>query len=146
MSDSSLCDWTLQNIELVAARIFMRLTAIARRLCRGYHEAAVLLSSSSLLSSSYRNRTVVWRRMAQHCRLMGIADETVGLCHRISNCSAPILAYTLQEGRTPLHHASKAGKEAAVAVLLEAKADVNLTDEVRRIAIGEYRCRSCSFD
>ena len=45
-------------------------------------------------------------------------------------------AYTLQEGRTPLHHASQAGKEAAVAALLEAKADVNLTDKVRHIAIG----------
>ena len=83
---------------------------------------------------------------------MGIA-ETLGLGHRVSNCSAQIcqrrdylhirgmlaserpLAH-MQEGRTPLHHASQAGKEAAVAALLEAKADVNSTDKVRRIAIG----------
>ena len=56
------------------------------------------------------------------------------------------LAHTLQEGRTPLHHASQAGKEAAVAALLEAKADVNSTDKVRRIAIGAYRCRGVAFD
>ena len=46
------------------------------------------------------------------------------------------LAHTLQEGRTPLHHASQAGQEAVAAALLEAKADVNSTDKVRRIAIG----------
>ena len=40
----------------------------------------------------------------------------------------------LQEGRTTLHLASHAGKEAVVAALLEAKADVNSTDMVRRIA------------
>ena len=47
----------------------------------------------------------------------------------------------MQEGRTPLHHASQAGKEAVVAALLEAKADVNSTDKVRRIAIGASGCR-----
>ena len=46
------------------------------------------------------------------------------------------MADTLQEDRTPLLHASKEGKEAVVAALLEAKADVNSTDKVRRIAIG----------
>ena len=46
------------------------------------------------------------------------------------------MAHTLQEGRTPLLHASQAGKEAVVAALLEAKADVNSQDKVRRIAIG----------
>ena len=50
------------------------------------------------------------------------------------------MAYTLQEDRTPLHHASQAGKEAVVAALLEAKADVNSTDKVRRLATGEYGC------
>ena len=52
------------------------------------------------------------------------------------------LAHTLQEGRTPLHHASQAGKEAVAVALLEAKADVNSTDQVRRIAIGAYRCHN----
>ena len=52
----------------------------------------------------------------------------------------------MQEGRTPLHHASQAGKEAAVAALLEAKADVNSTDKVRRVAIGTFTCRCFAFD
>ena len=34
--------------------------------------------------------------------------------------------------------ASQAGKEAVVVALLEAKADVNSTDKVLRIAIGAY--------
>ena len=46
------------------------------------------------------------------------------------------MAHTLQEGRTPLLHASQAGKEAVVAALLEAKADVNSTDKARRIDWG----------
>ena len=46
------------------------------------------------------------------------------------------MAYTLQVGRTPLNHASRAGRVALAWALLEAKADVNSTDKVRRIAIG----------
>ena len=46
------------------------------------------------------------------------------------------LAHTLQEGRAPPHHASQAGKEAVVAALLEAKADVNSTDKVQRTRLG----------
>ena len=56
------------------------------------------------------------------------------------------MADTLQEDRTPLLHASKEGKEAVVAALLEAKADVNSTDKVRRIAIGEHGCGCIAFN
>ena len=35
-------------------------------------------------------------------------------------------------GRTPLHHASVQGQTYATEVLLEAKADVNAADKVRR--------------
>ena len=70
---------------------------------------------------------------------------------------------SLQDGRKPLHmslakvtdleHYEDAllygakkvieGKVALAEALLEAKADVNWTDKVRRIAIGAYRCRCC---
>ena len=46
------------------------------------------------------------------------------------------MAYTLQEGRTPLHRAAQAGKEAVVAALLEAKADVNSTNKVQCTRLG----------
>ena len=42
------------------------------------------------------------------------------------------VAYTLQEGRTPLHHASENGRIMVTEALLEAKADVNASDKVRR--------------
>ena len=41
-------------------------------------------------------------------------------------------ALGLQEGRTPLHHASENRQIKATEALLEAKADVNATDNVRR--------------
>ena len=41
-------------------------------------------------------------------------------------------ALELQEGRTPLHHALEIGQIEVTVMLLEAKADVNATDNVRR--------------
>ena len=82
-------------------------------------------------------RIIEWREPGMHNLHEGLlidsSTETI-YCRSVRP-----LAH-MQEGRTPLHHASQAGKEAAVAALLEAKADVNLTDKVRRLAIGEYGC------
>ena len=92
----------------------------------------------------------VWFSPPDRSGFLPFISKTLGLGYRISNSSVHIcprsrseipLAHTLQEGRTPLHHASKEGKEAVVAALLETKADVNSTDKVRRIAIGTFTCR-----